>query len=283
MGTRTAISTGALAVALAAIPMAAPSAAADDCAGGKGLLSGVTNGLCDLLDGVTGTVTGTVGQLTGGGDQKQPETKGAEDTVHETADDVLGTVGDAVPTTGPSKPAKTGKPQPTASALLPESLPEVCLPVLACGDQSVLKTLTPTPTPTATPATRGRPSRDAAAVPTASPARPPARPQLIDPVPRAMPTERTGERPATADPDEPRVELLWPNPFARELSVPMHDQRVRARPPASDVLGTALTIALLASAVLAARIVQQRRQREEPSESIPFEPARAGSGRHRLA
>jgi hypothetical protein len=64
----------------------------------------------------------------------------------------------------------------------------------------------------------------------------------------------------------------------------MQDQRVvRPTPPASDVLGTMLTIALLGSAVLATRIVQQRRQRTEPTESIPFEPARAGNGRHRLA
>jgi hypothetical protein len=77
---------------------------------------------------------------------------------------------------------------------------------------------------------------------------------------------------------------LWPNPFADELALPVHKQRiVRPSTPASDVVGTALTIILLATAVLATRIVQQRKQRSEQPDSIPFEPARQGNSRHRLA
>ncbi|MFC7584209.1 hypothetical protein ACFQYP_11100 [Nonomuraea antimicrobica] len=103
--------------------------------------------------------------------------------------------------------------------------------------------------------------------------------------PQTADTGRPVQEKETARAEEPRVDLLWPNPFAHELAVPMQNQQVvRPSPPASDVLGTALTIALLGSAVLATRIVQQRRHRAEPAETIPFEPARtAGNGRHRLA
>ncbi|GGT07073.1 hypothetical protein ACFFV7_08220 [Nonomuraea spiralis] len=281
MGSRTAISAGVLAVALGAIPAGAPaaSAAAQDCTRDGGLLSGVTNTLCDVV----GALTGTVDDLTGGA--TEGVTKGVEDTTG----DVLGTVGDAVPTGRPGKSSDPARPSPspTGTGLVPETLKDVCLPVLACDDQGVLQTLAPRPTPTISPEA-GRPERsgrprerteqETAPLPTQPPTPPRNRPYMMD-------DERpvTAEEP-TADPDDSRVELLWPNPFARELAVPLRDQRVvRPSPPASDVLGTVLTIVLLGSAVLATRIVQQRRHRAEPSESIPFEPAPAGSGRHRLA
>ncbi|MGN9840359.1 hypothetical protein ACTMTI_19755 [Nonomuraea sp. H19] len=271
MGSRTAISAGVLAVALAAVPVAAPAAAAatQDCTRDGGLLSGVTNTLCDVVS----AVTGTVDTLTGG--TTDPVTKPVEETTGE----VLGKVGEAVPT-NPATPSKSAKPShtPAETGLVPKTLDDVCLPVLACGDGTLLGTPTPTPTPSPdrTPSS-GRPDDESAAVPTGSPTRPESRPHQLG-------TGRPVTEKETADADEPRVDLLWPNPFAHELTVPMQDQRVvRPTPPASDVLGTALTIALLGSAVLATRIVQQRRQRTEPVESIPFEPARAGSGRHRLA
>jgi hypothetical protein len=274
MGSRTAISAGVLAVALAAVPVAAPAAAAtaatQDCERDGGLLSGVTNTLCDVVK----SVTGTVDSLTG--DATDPVTSG----VDKTTDEVLGKVGEAVPT-GTATPKKSAKPSPTPTktGLVPKALQDVCLPVLACEGKTVLDTLTPRPTPSPDRAERQRErEKDASALPTAPPTPPESRPQQVG----------TGrpvvEEKATADADEPRVELLWPNPFAHELTVPMQDQQVvRPTPPASDVLGTALTIALLGSAVLATRIVQQRRQRSEPVESIPFEPAHVGSGRHRLA
>ncbi|MFI9594882.1 hypothetical protein [Nonomuraea sp. NPDC052265] len=284
MGSRTAISAGVLAVALGAIPVWAPaaSAAAQDCSRDGGLLSGVTNTLCDVV----GALTGTVDDLTGG--KTEPVTKGVEDTTGE----VLGAVGDAVPTGKPAKPAGSDRPSPspTGTDLVPEALKDVCLPVLACDDQGVLQSLTPHPTPTTSPETdtgagrrrtdrpRERTEQDTAPLPTQPPTPPQNRPYTLE-------DERpvTAEEP-TADPDDSRVELLWPNPFARELAVPLRDRRVvRPSPPAGDVLGTVLTIVLLGSAVLATRIVQQRRHRAEPSESIPFEPAPAGSGRHRLA
>ncbi|MER6513431.1 hypothetical protein ABT158_41940 [Nonomuraea sp. NPDC001636] len=288
MGSRTAISAGVLAVALAAIPVGAPaaSAAVQGCPGEGGLLSGVTDTLCDVV----GALTGTVDEVTGG--KADPVTKGVDKATGE----VLGTVGDAVPTGRPAKPSRSDRPSPSPSHsdLVPETLKDVCLPVLACDDQGVLPSLTASPTPTASPGTgteteteRSRGDRpreretDEATAPL--PTQPPTPPQHQ---PYTLDDERpvTAEEP-TADPDDSRVELLWPNPFGRELAVPLRDQRVvRPSPPAHDVLGTVLTIVLLGSAVLATRIVQQRRHRAEPSESIPFEPAPAGgSGRHRLA
>ncbi|MEV4178574.1 hypothetical protein [Nonomuraea sp. NPDC049709] len=277
MGSRTAISAGVLAVALAAVPVAAPaaSAAAQDCTRDGGLLSGVTNTLCDVVE----AVTGTVDTLTGGTTDK------VTDGLDKTTDEVLGRVGEAVPTTKatpgkPARPSSTPSSSPTRTGLVPETLDDVCLPVLACEDQGVVGRTTPRPTPTPSPErTGGRLEGEerASAVPTTQPSRPESRPQLVD-------TGRPVAEKETAHAEEPRVDLLWPNPFAHELAVPMQDQRVvRPSPPASDVIGTVLTIALLGSAVLATRIVQQRRHRTEPTESIPFEPARAGSGRHRLA
>ncbi|SDK99997.1 hypothetical protein [Nonomuraea jiangxiensis] len=275
MGSRTAISAGVLAVALAAVPMAAPaaSAAAQDCTRDGGLLSGVTNALCDVVN----AVTGTVGTLTGG--TTDPVTEGVE----KTTDEVLGKVGEAVPTAdaSPSRRADSSPvPTITSDGLVPETLKEVCLPVLACDGREADTAGTLSPTPSAghsrRPPREGR-VEPSPPTPTRTQARPESRPQLTE-------TARPVQKKETASAEEPRVDLLWPNPFAHELTVPMQDRRVvRPSPPASDVLGTALTIALLGSAVLATRIVQQRRHRKEPVESIPFEPARAGNSRHRLA
>lgn len=273
MRSRTAITTGVLAMALAAVPIAAPAAAAQDCTRGDGLLSGVAGSLCDVVNAVTDTVDGLTGNAV------EPVTKG----VDETADQVLGTVGDVAPTAKPTKSGQEPKPTPSKSQeLLPESLGDVCLPVLSCGDQSVLKTLTPTPTPTggtptATPSAKPSERRkDTHVLPTESPTAPQSEPYLMD-------THQPIADEPTADTDEPRIDLLWPNPFADELSVPLRDRQVvRPSDPSSDALGTALTAALLVSAILATRIVQQRRRREEERASIPFEPARVG-GRHRLA
>ncbi|GAA3239395.1 hypothetical protein [Nonomuraea helvata] len=271
MGSRAAISAGVLAVALAAVPVAAPaaSAAPQDCTRDGGLLSGVTNTLCDVVNGITGTVD----DLTGGTTDK------VTDGVDKTTDEVLGRVGEVVPTTKTTPaPKSSSHDTPTPSSTgLDATLGGVCLPVLACQDQSGVEKVSPSPTPGRT--SRPREWGVESVVPTTAPTPPEERPQLMD-TGRPVSEEKT-----VVDTDEPRVDLLWPNPFAHELTVPMQDQRVvRPSPPASDVLGTALTIALLASAVLATRIVQQRRHRAEPSESIPFEPAHAGNnGRHRLA
>ncbi|MGP3957792.1 hypothetical protein ACTWPT_17455 [Nonomuraea sp. 3N208] len=279
MGSRTAISAGVLAVALSAVPAAASasastttsttgSAAGQDCTRDGGLLSGVTNTLCDVVT----TVTDTVDSLTGG--TTDPVTSG----VDKTTDEVLGEVGKAVPT-GTATPTKTAEPSatPTKTGLVPDGLGDVCLPVLACEDKTVQDNASTTPSTPSPDSTSRDGDKASTTAPTGGPTPPESRPQQMD-------DERPVTERPTADTDEARVDLLWPNPFAHELTVPMQDRQVvRPTPPASDVLGTALTIALLGSAVLAARIVQQRRQRTEQVESIPFEPARVGSGRHRLA
>ncbi|KAB8195186.1 hypothetical protein FH608_012470 [Nonomuraea phyllanthi] len=281
MLSRTAVSAGVLAVALAAVPVAAPAAAAasQDCTRGGGVLSGVTNTLCDVVN----TLTGTIDTVTGGTTDK------VTDGLDKTTDEVLGRVGEVVPTTKASPSTKpprssstpsTPSPADPSPSALQKTLDNVCLPVLSCRDRGDdAESVSPTPTPTPSP---GRTSRlrewGVETFPTtAAPTPPPHRPQSMD-------NDRPVTKENTVDTDEPRVDLLWPNPFQHELTVPMQEQRVvRPTPPASDVLGTVLTIALLGSAVLATRIVQQRRQRAEPAESIPFEPGRAANGRHRLA
>lgn len=284
MGSRTAISAGVLAMALAAIPVAgAPAVAADDCPRGGGLLSGVTDGVCDTVD----KVTGTVDTLTG--DTVKPLTKGLGDTTGE----VLGRVGEALPTSRPSG-SRSSEPVPSRSGSVPEALRDACPPAVACDDQSVTTGLaTPTPEPTTTGTRSAKPAVTPGAEPSGHARRDTGTATRRTAAPRHPLTTATRRSDATrqpvtgqpkADTDEPRIDLLWPNPFARRLTAPMRDQRVvRPSRPASDALGTSLTILLLASAVLATRIVQQRRQRTEQQDSIPFEPARPGGSRHRLA
>ncbi|GAA2270352.1 hypothetical protein GCM10010149_09630 [Nonomuraea roseoviolacea subsp. roseoviolacea] len=304
MGSRTARSAGVLATALATtavtvaltvtftVPGAGP-AEADDCPKGGGLLGGVTGTVCDTV----GKVTDTVDNVTGG------KAKGLTDKVDDTTGKVLGKVGEAVPTARPGHDRKDDPdPSPTTTGtLLPRTLGEVCLPVLACDDQSVRDDrATPGPSATAlAPAQRrtaqpGQPTRSGTArqrkddgrrpttAPTARPTRaatqPDSQPYLLD-----TREERIGEEPA-ADPEEPRIDLLWPHPLVRDLTAPLRDQQVlRPSAPTSDVLGTALTVLLLLSAVAATRVVQQRRHRSDQPDSIPFEPSTAANGRHRLA
>ncbi|MBN6055537.1 hypothetical protein JYK22_26625, partial [Nonomuraea sp. RK-328] len=287
----TALAATAVTVALT-VPVAGP-AAADDCPKGGGLLGGVTGTVCDTV----GKVTDTVDNVTGG------KAKGLTDKVDDTTGKVLGKVGEAVPTAKPGQARKTD-PDPlpsTTSTLLPKTLSDVCLPVLACDDQSVRDGgATPGPSATALPPAErrtgqpGQPTRSGTArqrkdddnrpttaptaTPTRSAAQPDSQPYLLD-----SKEERVGEEPAV-DPEEPRIDLLWPHPLVRDLTVPLRDQQVlRPSAPASDVLGTALTIALLLSAVAATRVVQRRRQRADQPDSIPFEPSSAANGRHRLA
>ncbi|MEU4331806.1 hypothetical protein [Nonomuraea dietziae] len=293
---RTAVSVGLLAFALAALPLGAGAATAGlrDCERGGGLLSGVTNGVCELVDGVTDTVDGVTGDSLG------PVTDG----VDKATGTVLGTVGEVAPTGRPA-PSPTSKaadePPPPSSddgggdrdggGLVSSTLEDVCLPVLACEGQGVLGSVPdpgrPEPSPSGSPSATGTPTPSATAtpsrrprqqgiLPTEAPAPPVTRPHMesTDPV--------VADEPAPVDPDDPRVELLWPGPFSEKLSDQIGGRVVRPSEPDSDVLGTALTAVLLASAVLAARVSQQRRRREEHGESMPFEPIRVG-GRHRLA
>ncbi len=116
----------------------------------------------------------------------------------------------------------------------------------------------------------------------------PYRPRLVAALDDAPETGRA----AKVDPDEDGViPLLWPGQRMPELPELRSDSAgARARAHRSyDAAGTALTAALLLSALLATRVVSARRARagqQEPDESIPFEgglrlPGKAG--RHRLA
>ncbi|GAA4524774.1 MULTISPECIES: hypothetical protein [Nonomuraea] len=293
MGSRTAISAGILAVSMVTLPVvaAAPAGAQVlDCEhGGGGLLSGLTDGLCDTV----GAVTGTVDKLTGG--LTEPLTEG----LGKTTDKVLGTVGEAVPTAAPrssAEPSADAKPSAKPKkTLLPEPLSDVCLPGLACEGEGLLEeTLRPTPETTGRTTAEPEPEREreerrrdpddrdreddreeADAAPTTWPTQPPAREtHSVD----------GSEEPVTddpaADPEDLRIDLLWPDPFTDKLPLQVgREPVVRPVAKASDVVGTTLTVVLLATAVLASRVVQQRRRRSEQHESIPFEPA----GRHRLA
>ncbi|MEU7900705.1 hypothetical protein AB0B45_48740 [Nonomuraea sp. NPDC049152] len=289
---RTAVSAGLLALALAALPMGEGFAQvrARDCERGGGLLSGVTNGVCDLVDGVTDAVDGVTGNSLG------PVTEG----VDKATGTVLAPVGEIAPTDKPAptstrsprdtrdEPAERPPPERGGDGLVSSTLENVCLPVLACDGEGVLApvnepepsaapkaTASPSPSPSATPAKR---RKDAETLPVEAPTPPMSRPQLMQSVDEVVTPE-----PAPVDPDDPRVELLWPGPYSENLSDHIGAQVVRPSEPDSDVLGTALTAVLLGSAVLAARVMQSRRRRDEGGESIPFEPVRVGGGRHRLA
>ena len=87
------------------------------------------------------------------------------------------------------------------------------------------------------------------------------------------------------DPDDAGITLLWPGQYVPGLTSQMKGAPIRPR-TTYDGVGTALTAALLLSAVLAARVVSTRRARADQQESIPFEGMRLpgrGGGRHRLA
>ncbi|MFI6478143.1 hypothetical protein ACIBH1_09435 [Nonomuraea sp. NPDC050663] len=273
---------GVLALALAAITLgAAPAVASSpDCEQGGGLLGSVTGGLCELVDGVTDTVD----DLTG--DTLDPVT----DAVDETGETVNDTLGEAAPTGTPQpsatpeteQPSPSGSPEP--DGLLPTVLEDVCLPVLACKDQGVLPSLTGRPTPppsdklrpTAEPSPSATESGAAKLMPSAPQTPPASEPYLMNT------TEHTIE-PPPADPEQSGVELLLPFPLIEHLGRPLNDRQVvRPSERSSDIVGTALTAALLGSAALATHIAQKRRRREEEPASIPFEPIRVG-GRHRLA
>ncbi|GAA3094073.1 hypothetical protein [Nonomuraea salmonea] len=237
----------------------------------------MTNTLCDVVQ----AVTGTVDTLTGGTTSKVTE------GLDRTTDEVLGRVGEVLPTgRAKSAPRRGGRAARHHAQADPGARARRGMPVRAVVHRPEHRRPAH-PRPSASPsATRTeQPSEGLiSATATSLPQPVPARPRTTRPERQESGVHRAAPKKKTAHAEEPRVDLLWPNPFQHELAVPMQDQRVvRPSPPASDVIGTVLTIALLGSAVLATRIVQQRRHGNEPAESIPFEPARAGNGRHRLA
>ncbi|MFC0863770.1 hypothetical protein ACFHYQ_15815 [Sphaerimonospora cavernae] len=321
-----AISGGALALALGGgLPVLnATPAYALDCTGG-GLISGVTNTLCSVVGGVTGTVnqvTDTVDHATGGTtaplSQTVNGTLGAVDgaarttldnvghTVDGTVDSLGGTLGGTaggtLGKTGQTVGETVGKTTRTVGETVGrttrgvgETVGEV-VPSVAPTAKHLTEGLTGAVRDTCLPlvsGTRCADSREGKAQPgghvDGTPPRASREGALpVEPYrPRFVPTgHRTEAEGKRVSPDTDGViPLLWPG--QRIPDIMLRNRGETVRPGRShDPVGTALTAALLLSALLATRVVSARRARAEQRESIPFEggiqlPSR--SGRHRLA
>ncbi|MEU9889173.1 hypothetical protein [Sphaerisporangium sp. NPDC051011] len=310
----TVVSAGALTLALSGVTAllgAAPAAASPErpagCGGGRPS-SGLTDDLCGLLD----DVAGTVDHLTGGLDEiTRP--------IAETADKLLG--GDR-PSAGPSakpstKPTPAATPPPAASpapsgrptgdppagddTLLRVPVDTSCLPLVGSAD---CDEDAPAPRPS-TPRDRSTPA--APTLPAASSI--PRRPDTgLSPGPSRTPAPSAtslwpaqsgpsgGARPGggswavevprvtpppSADVDAPPIMPLWPGQPLPTLAGRLGARAVAPGRP-YDAVGTALTAVLLASAILATRVVQARRRDEAPR-TMPLEGLGRPDGRHRLA
>lgn len=112
--------------------------------------------------------------------------------------------------------------------------------------------------------------------------RPPAKPRA-DAGGRRTPKPSPSHRPRRVDKAE--LPLLWPGPTLPPIAKRVADGRtVKPSEPYDDVLATTLTVVLLLSAVLAARVVSIRSARRERRPTIPLEPGGPARGRrHRLA
>ncbi|MET8146248.1 hypothetical protein ABZU32_38580 [Sphaerisporangium sp. NPDC005288] len=279
-------------------------------------LKPLTDAVSDLTGDALKPVTDTVSDL--GGDGLKPLT----DQVEKTADKLTGRGHRSSPTAAPASPDTPDTPdaEPSPSPgeardgsgdddLLGVPIDTDCLPLVGsadCGEEGGPSTSKP---PTGTDADRSTPSAAPSATPRGgdddgddhggdhgggggkdrSPGEPPAGqqgpPQIVDrpgpPVDRATPAARASH-PPSADVESPPLVPLWPGlPLPSLLGDPRARTAVPERP--YDVVGTALTAVLLASAILAARIVQSRRDSDAPR-SMPFEGmSHPDNGRHRLA
>jgi hypothetical protein len=267
---RTVISAGALVLALG-VPSGPVAAAVrpHDCdhVGGGGL-GGLAEGLCELVDGLTGPL--------------EPVTDRIRRTDEPVHDDNDGALQDA-----PGEPAPPSTSTGPAPDVLPETFRPDCLPLIAAPDCGAETSPPPETEPAPEPSPEPEPSpgqteetarekRQAEVV-----ARPPVEPPAP---PDHRPLLKAEPKPAhvePVDPEAPRVQLLWP--YLDRMPTQMRGQKAILKPGRpSDALGTALTAALLLSAILAARIAYARRAGDEHGESMPFEPLRM-RGRHRLA
>ncbi|WP_405147996.1 hypothetical protein OG589_09580 [Sphaerisporangium sp. NBC_01403] len=313
----TAISAGALTLALSGGTMllvAAPATASSpsllrvtDCDRGAGPLSSLTGQVCDLVGGVTGTVD----DLTGGkatpvtgplNDLTDDTLKPVADTLGKTADRILGVASpSAAPPTATPVPSAEPSEASGAAGLLGVDIDAGCLPVVSAPDCGQAE-------PSAAPRAPAGQDRSIPSHPPAVPAPLPAPRGQSSPPPAGSPWQgtRTGgtglddhgalgdtvERatpsappstPPSADVESPPLTPLWPGQPLPMLAGRLDARKVVPTRPPYDVVGTALTAALLASAILATRIVQARRIDGEPR-SMPFEGLRRpDSGRHRLA
>ncbi|MFC4532648.1 hypothetical protein [Sphaerisporangium dianthi] len=274
-------------------------------------LKPVTDTVTDLADDALKPVKDSVEDL--GDDALKP----VKDSVEDLGDERLKPVTDRGEKTtgkragGPSptaEPASPGTPSATASQspAVPRDvsggdlleLDAGCLPLVGSGDcggsdrseippaskpPAGTDRSTPSPPPSAPPDVRpgetGEAPSDGLAPEEES--LPPGGAGAGLPVDRATPQARVPE-PPSADVEAPPVVTLWPGLPLPSLA---GDPRARTAVPSKpyDVVGTVLTAVLLASAILAARIVQSRRDADAPR-SMPFDGMRpSDAGRHRLA
>ncbi|WP_147425062.1 hypothetical protein [Bailinhaonella thermotolerans] len=231
-------------------PPAAP-VRGGECPGGDGLLGGLTGGLCEVADGLTDVLDG----LTGGG--TKDATKPADDALGDT----LGGAKDAeekFPGSGQDGQDGQGRQEDRED----EDDREGAAPGQRDDEGSGAS-----PAPAAPPkgedgqgAAGPRPNRTSTwTIKDPDAAR--ERPGRATPPPGRVP----------ADTGDTRVPLLWgPGPVAPTIAAPQ-----TPAPPARepyDAIGTALTAALLLSAVLATRIVSTRQAESSRPGSMPFEP-----------
>lgn len=317
VGKASAISAGALAITLAGgLPLAASPAQALDCTGGGGLVSGITGGVCSLVDGVgrlTDGVTDVADKATGG--VTEPVTKAVDDTV-KTTTEATGTavndVGKAVDTAGQTLTGAAGtaagaasgaaddasgavsgatgaltgdgsgaahSPAPGVQKLtdgLTRAVQDTCLPLVAGEDCASHEH-----GEGARSAGKTRPADKKATRPKAS-----MTPEgTLSPEPyrprlvAALDDAPETGRAAKVDPDEDGViPLLWPGQRMPELPELRGDSAgARARGHRSyDAAGTALTAVLLLSALLATRVVSARRARAGQQEPDESIPFEGG-------
>ncbi|WP_062348596.1 hypothetical protein [Herbidospora yilanensis] len=260
------LAAGVLAVAIgAAFPLVVAEAArAADCDRG-GLLPGVTDTLCKVVDGATDIVDGV--------------TKGGLQDVTDTVDKVVGGVTGSDSSTSspapgqtqdsgkPEKDNKTGSSTGVEAGVTDGGSVDVC--GLTCGHS-------PVPTLDAEPV-RVKPTESAGPAPTGRRGnrrerRPEPRPQFVTTgesiTASPEPTPPPVAEPEPVSVDEVAPPLLWPGQLIPEL---MSDTRkvppVRPR-QAYDPVATGLTTLLLVSAVLAARVAWLKRARKEELEAM---------------
>ncbi|GGQ15802.1 hypothetical protein [Streptosporangium pseudovulgare] len=228
-----------------------------------GVAAETTTGTGDSRLGVEADVGVTTGIRTGAG----AETSGS-------------TSRSAGPGEDPSTPGD-GAAGPATAA--PRDSTGACAPAASSGcadpaERSVRKPPSHEARPTARPLPRpsrsGDPEQAVRRDAPSGPVRPTAVPSVHDTGSGPVTAEPS---PPVADPEAPRVELLWPGAGMRELRDRMPADRPVKPTRSSDPAGTALTIVLLVVAILAVRLLYVRRG----GESMPFEPLRLG--RHRTA
>ncbi|WP_214410915.1 hypothetical protein [Sphaerisporangium fuscum] len=309
---------------LAAAPAAAASLRSADCGRGGilsgvcDLVDGAGEAVDDLTGGALEPVTGPVrrhggkladdvgevtDKLTGKVADKVDEHGGRTPEAKPRKDRSGGHGGDGSATTRRDETTVTGGPDEGSAddGLLGLHVDAGCLPLLASPDCDEPAAPGPTASgapkrpapasPSPAPRASDMPGEEPGRAPAESPA--PAGQGAVtgSPAPRAGsggPVDRaTPEAPPTAPPsadvETPALTPLWPGQPLPALTGRLDARPVTPRRPL-DVAGTVLTAVLLASAVLAARIVHVRKDDERPA-SIPFEGCltRPDTGRHRLA